>query len=269
MDDGIRALSAESAAIWDTNAEAWDARMGDEGNGFQRLLVAPAAERLLCAQRGQLILDVACGNGVFSRRLARLGARVVACDFSAALIERARARSEAQELAGQVSYQVVDATDEAQLLALGEGRFDGAVCNMALMDMAAIEPLFNALARLLKPGGPFVFSVMHPCFNTTSTLMVENWDEAGTDRTVLSVKVSQYLGLAPTKGLAIMGQPLPQHYFHRPLHALFAAGFKAGFAVDGLEEPAFTPEQAKGAPLLSWMNFTEIPPVMVVRMRPA
>jgi SAM-dependent methyltransferase len=265
MDDSVRALSAESAAIWDANAEAWDARMGDEGGVMQRLLVAPAAERLLGPKAGELILDVACGNGVFSRLLARLGARVVACDFSAALIERARARSAAE--GGQITYQVLDATDEAQLLALGEGRFDGAVCNMALMDMAAIEPLFRALARLLKPGAPFVFSVMHPCFNTTSTLMVENWDEAGIERTVLSVKVSQYLGLAPTKGLAIASQPVPQHYFHRPLHALLAAGFRAGFAVDGLEEPAFTPEQAAGAPLLGWGNFTEIPPVMVVRMR--
>jgi 2-polyprenyl-3-methyl-5-hydroxy-6-metoxy-1,4-benzoquinol methylase len=266
MDEKLRALSAESAGIWDANAEAWDARMGEAGGLFQRTLVAPAAERLLGVRPGQLILDVACGNGVFSRLLARLGTRVVACDFSAALIERAKARSAAE--AGQVSYQVVDATDEAQLLALGEeGAFDGAVCNMALMDMAAIEPLFDALARLLKPGAPFVFSVMHPCFNTTSTLMVENWDEAGVERTVLSVKVSEYLGLAPTKGLAISGQPVPQHYFHRPLHALFAAGFRAGFAIDGLEEPACTPEQAESSPLLSWTNFTEIPPVMVVRMR--
>src|SRR6188474_2104117 len=135
MDDAIRALSAESAAIWDANAEAWDARMGDEGGAMQRLLVAPAAERLLGPKAGELILDVACGNGVFSRLLARLGARVVACDFSAALIERARARSAAH--ADQISYQVLDATDEARLLALGAGRFDGAVCNMALMDIPA------------------------------------------------------------------------------------------------------------------------------------
>src|SRR5258706_1357571 len=116
MDEAIRALSAESAAIWDANAEAWDARMGDEGGALQRLLVAPAAERLLALKPGQLILDVACGNGVFSRRLARLGARVVGCDFSAALIERARARANID--AGHVTYQVADATDEAQLLAL-------------------------------------------------------------------------------------------------------------------------------------------------------
>ena len=40
MDNKLRALSAESAAIWDANAEAWDARMGDEGGAMQRLLVS-------------------------------------------------------------------------------------------------------------------------------------------------------------------------------------------------------------------------------------
>ena len=44
----------------------------------------------------------------------------------------------------------MDATDAAQLLALGAGRFDAAVCNMALMDMTTIDPLLRALPRLLK-----------------------------------------------------------------------------------------------------------------------
>jgi len=36
------------------------------------------------------VLDVACGNGAFARRLAHLGATVTACDFSSQLIARAR-----------------------------------------------------------------------------------------------------------------------------------------------------------------------------------
>src|SRR5262249_51248223 len=137
-------------------------RMG-EGNLFQRVLIGPASERLLEVQPGQAILDVACGNGVFSRRLAALGAHVVATDFSARFLELARARS--TEYAERIEYLLVDATDESQLLALGERRFDAAVCNMALMDMVRIEPLLSALMYLLKPSGRFVFSIMHPAFN--------------------------------------------------------------------------------------------------------
>ncbi len=85
-------LNENVRKIWDHNAAFWDEKMG-EGNLTQRFLVGPATERLLELRPGQLVLDVACGNGVMARRLAQLGAQVVACDFSPALIERARERS--------------------------------------------------------------------------------------------------------------------------------------------------------------------------------
>ena len=107
---------------------------------------------------GEAVLDVACGNGQFSRRLAELGAQVTATDFSAALIERAKARTKTDS----VTYKIVDATDEAQLLALGIGQFDAAVCNMALQDIADIAPLIRAARRLVKKGGCIVFSISHP-----------------------------------------------------------------------------------------------------------
>jgi SAM-dependent methyltransferase len=89
---------------------------------------------LLKVQPGETVLDVACGNGVFSRRLAELGARVVAVDFSEKFVELARVRTEEAGYGDAVEYLVADATDEERMLALGEERFDGAVCNMALED---------------------------------------------------------------------------------------------------------------------------------------
>lgn len=260
MDD----LNQAVREVWDQNAAYWDERMG-EGNLFQRQLIGPATERLLAIQPDQLVLDVACGNGVMARRLAQLGARVVACDFSANLIERARARS--GELANRIEYRIVDATDQAQLLSLGERRFDAAVCNMALMDMAEIDPLFAALAQLLKPGRPFVFSVMHPCFNTSATtLMMEEESRDGELVVTYSVRVLKYIGMEPAKGLAMVGQPVPQYYFHRPLNTLFNACFRAGFVLDGIEEPVFD-ESAQSQRPLSWANFRSIPPALIVRMR--
>ena len=79
----------ENRRIWDANARWWDDRIGD-GNGFQTLLIEPATERLLEIAEGDTILDAACGAGRFARRMAELGARVVALDYSAEFIARAR-----------------------------------------------------------------------------------------------------------------------------------------------------------------------------------
>ncbi len=256
-------LNRESRDIWDQNAAAWDEAMG-EGNAFQRVLIAPTEERLLKLRPGEKVLDVACGNGVFARRLAQLGASVVACDFSEKLIELARART--TENRDRIAYRVVDATDESQLLALGEGEFDAAVCNMAMMDMLAIQPLANALVRLLKPGGRFVFAVMHPCFNTHGVTMVAEQSEIdGQIRTTHALRIDQYLGLGPAKGLALREQPLPQYYFQRPLSVLFGTCFRAGFVLDALEEPAEQP--VPGAPTFDRGNYAEFPPVLVARLR--
>lgn len=262
-----RQLNRETQDLWERKARFWDERMG-EGNRFQETLVGPASERQLGVRPGEVVLDLACGNGVMSRRLARLGAMVVATDFSPTLLERARART--TEHADRVEYVLADATDEAQLLALGEERFDAAVCNMALHDIADIGPLLRALPRLLKPTGRFVFSVPHPAFNFPlgSKAALEEEDRDGELVEVRYVKVSNYLRVSPAKGAGMPGEPAPHYYFHRPLHALLGTCFEGGFALDGLEEPAFGPGDEAGRPL-GWANFKDIPPILVVRLRPA
>lgn len=258
-------LNREVQATWDRKAAFWDEQVGD-GNLFQRVLTGPAVERLLGVRPGHVILDIACGNGVVSRRLASLGARVVATDFSAAFLERARAYT--TDHPERIAYALVDATDERQLLALGQGRFDAAVCNMGLMDMAAIDPLLRTLTTLIKPEGCFVFSVLHPAFNIAggATLACEKEDRDGRIAESYHVKIDRYLHMPPLLGAGMPDEPEPHYYFHRSLSTLLGACFAAGFVLDGLEEPSFGPEHATGS--LSWSSFTEIPPVLAARLRP-
>jgi 2-polyprenyl-3-methyl-5-hydroxy-6-metoxy-1,4-benzoquinol methylase len=257
-------LNARDA--WNTNARFWDDRMG-EGNDFFNVLVWPAVERLLSVQVGERILDVACGNGLTSRRLSDGGSNVLAVDFSDELIAVAKARSHGRG----IDYRVIDATDYDALLELGPGRFEAALCNMALMDIADIRPLMKALARLLCAGGAFVFSVLHPCFNNPSVVQTsELEDREGTLETRYSVKVSRYLTSFTRLGAAMHQQPVPHPYFHRPLGALIGPGLDAGFVLDALEECAFPPGHPAGTTALSWGGqYSEIPPVLVVRMRTA
>src|SRR6516164_2734683 len=101
----IDALNQEVRDLWNQNASFWDERMG-EGNAFHKTLIEPTQERLLNVQAGQRILDIACGNGQFARRLARLGACVLGVDISERIIDRARART--TDLGDRIQFRIVD-----------------------------------------------------------------------------------------------------------------------------------------------------------------
>jgi len=251
-------------AAWETNAEWWDAYY-KEGNDFHLKLIAPATEGLLAIQPEERVLDIACGNGCFSRRLATLGATVLAFDFSEAFVECAKART--TEHGDWIDYRVLDATDREALLDLGEDTFDAAVCTMALMDMEEIDPLAGILPRLLKPGGRFVFSILHPCFNQMGAkMMLEEETHDGRFVVTPAVKVTKYMTSFDAQGIGIPGQPVLQTYFHRPLQELLRPFLQHGLVRDGLEERAFEGRD-EGRLALSWDQFAEIPPVLVIRLR--
>jgi 2-polyprenyl-3-methyl-5-hydroxy-6-metoxy-1,4-benzoquinol methylase len=262
----LRPTVEQTRAVWESIAGWWDQQIG-EGNDFQKTLIIPTTDRLLDPKSGETILDVACGNGNYSRLLARRGAKVVACDYCENFLEAARRRTTPED--GQIEYRKIDATSMAELLTLGEGRFDAAVCSMAMMDMIVIDPLLDSLRELLKPSGRFVFSIPHPCFNNndmtfTADFRVQN-DRA---EQIFGVEIRQYLSHVPGLSVGIINQPQPHHFFHRPLSAIFSACFSGGFAIDGLEEPAY-PAGATGAKNpFSWQKRPEIPPAIVIRARP-
>ncbi len=97
--------------------------------------------------------------GALSRTLAASGASVTAVDLSTRLLDRAR-EIEAREPVG-IRYVEGDAADRSWW----DGEpFDGAVCNMALMDIDDLDGAMATVAAVLKPRGWFSFSLFHPCF---------------------------------------------------------------------------------------------------------
>ncbi len=262
----IKGGNAAALAAWEANAAFWDRRMG-EGNDWVERLTWPALSDLLAVRPGERILDVACGNGLMARRLAALGASAVAFDFSPAMLAHARARTEP---GAHIEYRHVDATDEAAVAALGGRSFDGALSNMALMDMPAVAPLFRGLARVLIPGGRFVVSVPHPAFNGSRFALFAERSDLGDPnglRYEYGVRVTGYLDVETTDVVPMAGAPHSQPNFHRPLSGLLHPAFDAGFVLDGLEERAFAPEDRDDLRGPNWNNLPSIPPVIVLRLR--
>jgi len=130
---------AQTLARYDEFAEWYEQWIGDAPP-----LIA-AHSYLLPALTGGRVLDIACGQGRMSRYLARLGADVVGVDISAAMLNKARA-------IGPENIAYVRA-DVARHPAWWDGRpFDG------------LAGTLSAVTTVLRPGGWFVASIVHPCF---------------------------------------------------------------------------------------------------------
>ncbi len=253
--------TAESLRIWNNIAACWDAYMGDAGNDFHTQLVEPAADHLVQPGPGQRILELGCGAGLYARRLAQAGASVVATDGSIAFLDIARRRSQAHG----VELAELNVSSAAHWSALQQRQrpFDAVVANMMLMDVACITTLFRNVFDVLRPGGIWVMTLMHPCFNSADITLVAEQKET-VRRNVL--QVNGYMDVEPYKGYGIAVQPEPHIYFHRPLHVIFNALFACGFTVDGLEERAFAPKPGPLEPL-NFGSMPQIPPLMAIRAR--
>lgn len=213
----------EQSNYWENHADTFNEKNGDGGDSYHQNLIYPATLRLLKPQAGERILDAACGNGTFSRTLANIGCDVAAFDYSPALIAHAKERGSLE----RITYSVCDATDYTAVHVLGgETPFDKAVCSMAVMDIPDIKPLFRAVYEMLKIGGVFVFSLLHPCFIPPGRGFTEDG---------MGVIVTDY---TETK-MHLYGGDIPQ--YHRPLSALLNTCFNAGFVLDGTEEATFAP----------------------------
>jgi SAM-dependent methyltransferase len=134
-------VTLNSSSLWSASDYATNA-------GFVPALGAAALE-MLAPQSGELILDLGCGDGVLTERIAAAGARVIGLDASPEMVEAARRRgvdafvadAQALGLAGQ---------------ALRFGQFDAAFSNAALHWMLDPDAVAAGVFSMLRPGGRFV-----------------------------------------------------------------------------------------------------------------
>ncbi len=108
-----------------------------------------AALRLLDPQPGELILDVGCGDGALTARIAEAGARVIGLDSSEEMVEAARARGIDVFLA---DAELLDLPAQAERF----GQFDAVFSNAALHWMLDPDAVASGIFASLKEGGRFV-----------------------------------------------------------------------------------------------------------------
>src|SRR3989338_9675115 len=77
---------------WEKAAEWYDELLESGEGTYQHDLILPNVTRLLELKKGEKVLDIACGQGLFSREFAKAGAKVTGVDLSAKLLDRKRTR---------------------------------------------------------------------------------------------------------------------------------------------------------------------------------
>jgi 2-polyprenyl-3-methyl-5-hydroxy-6-metoxy-1,4-benzoquinol methylase len=124
----------------------------------------------LCRELGaRKVLDLGCGNGEFSRRLAATGTTVVGCDPSASGIEIAR-----RSVPGVTFHRLGVEDDPA---ALGDANFDTVVAMEVVEHLYAPRLLPRFARQVLAPGGAFVVTTPYHGYLKNLTLsLLGKWD---------------------------------------------------------------------------------------------
>jgi ubiquinone/menaquinone biosynthesis C-methylase UbiE len=216
---------------YDEVAEAYSRTLDPDGAG----LADPILAGLIGDVAGQEVLSLACGQGQDARLLARLGATVTGVDISEEMLRHAR-RHEAAEPRG-ITYLQGDVEDPS---ALAEGSFDGVVCHMALMDIPDLAATIRSVARVLRPGGWFVFSIVHPCYHPHVAILSDYLLD------------HRYRKDKPVDWL-------PPNAYHRPLGAYVDELARTGFRLERVveEHMAGRPADLGGVPGLLYARASQ------------
>jgi ubiquinone/menaquinone biosynthesis C-methylase UbiE len=101
------------------------------------------------------VLELGCGTGGNTEHIGRVAASATALDFSIGMLSAARNRPECRD----VRFLRADLTAG---IPLRDGAFDVVLESLVLEHVEHLPPLFSEAYRVLRPGGLFFGSELHP-----------------------------------------------------------------------------------------------------------
>jgi len=148
-------------AVWDRVSAWYDHRHGPTLGGrhaasWGEFRHSERQLRLLGPIRGKRVLELGCGAARWSIALAKKGARSVGLDLSAAQLTLAR------DLVRQAGNRVPLVRGSAERLPFRSASFDTVFCDWGAMTFSDPVRSVPEVARVLCPGGTFVFATASP-----------------------------------------------------------------------------------------------------------
>ena len=216
----------------------WYDRLVENEDSYQRKLILPNLIRLVEAKRGEVIVDLACGQGFFAREFSKLGAKVIGVDISEELIDFAEKRHNnltIKQFNNHINTAIEYHVSEAHKLDfLQNASVDKVLIILSLQNIENANDVIKEVNRVLKQNGKLSIVLNHPAFRIPKESSW-GWDET---------KKTQYRRL--DSYLSESREQIQMHpgekpwektiSFHRPLQFYFKLLTKNNLLVSRLEE---------------------------------
>jgi len=147
-------------AQYDQIAKPYDELMGDTGDIPHTFLINPLMSSFLPQEKDLTVLDLGCGNGYWTKLLAKKYKKVVGIDNSQNLIKIAKSKRQLSN----IEYKLVEI--EADFPFTNDS-FDLIFSNMVIHYIKNINKLAQELYRIIKPNGLIILSFAHPIFESS------------------------------------------------------------------------------------------------------
>jgi ubiquinone/menaquinone biosynthesis C-methylase UbiE len=209
---------------WGQVADWYDEHLKDDDT-YHAKVIAPNLLRILKPAPDMKVLDLACGEGYFTRLIKETGADVTGSDIAEELIKKAL----------QDSPGIKFFVGNAENISFAEANyFDAITCVLALQNMEHLEKVFRECARVLNKEGRLIFVINHPAFRIPKKSSW-GWDQ---EQGIQYRRLDSYLSKSREK---IDMSPSQKEKnitwsFHRSLQDYSKALSAAGFAITKMEE---------------------------------
>lgn len=245
-------MANKNNSSWDTYASLYDKIQGETGDVAHRLIYDPEINELIGSVDGKRVLDAGCGNGCWTRRLAKNAVFVTGIDSSAQLIKVAKSKTNPDN----VDYKVQDLMGK---LDFKDKSFDLILSSMVLHYMASLTDTVAELSRILKDNGEVVICVQHPIYQYHYRAQAT----AGKVSTAFPHTIG-YFDKTPVEQVTLFGKAKLLTY-NRTIEDYISLFTKHHFVLTDLREPQFTDEFIRIMP--RYKDIIEIPRVIILKFR--